>query len=147
MTSNELFHGALQRKGSPWRVLRSDLSGDPLTLEIGLDFARGSQFRCPGCGELCGAYDTVQKRWRHLFTEVDTPVQAELKEHKPVFRIDFSALKGLALTAKMIATADEQTATIAWLAEYPPPRLSAARPRGAAHLRARLRFGTEGRRP
>jgi transposase len=66
MSPNELFQAALQLKGSPWRVVRSDFSGEPPTLEIGLDFARGSQFRCPECGELCGAYDTVEKRWRHL---------------------------------------------------------------------------------
>jgi len=66
MTSNELFQAALQLKGSPWRVVRSDFSGEPPTLEIGLDFARGSQFRCPQCAELCGAYDSVEKRWRHL---------------------------------------------------------------------------------
>src|SRR6266404_2323763 len=66
MTSNELFQAALQLKGSPWRVVRSDFSGEPPTLEIGLDFAGGGRFRCPQCAELCGVYDTVQKRWRHL---------------------------------------------------------------------------------
>ena len=66
MSPNALFQAALQLKGTPWRVVRSDFNGDPPTLEIGLDFARGSQFRCPQCGELCGAYDTVEKRWRHL---------------------------------------------------------------------------------
>ena len=66
MTPNALFQAALQLKGSPWRVVRSDFSGEPPTLEIGLDFARGTQFRCPQCAELCGVYDTVQKRWRHL---------------------------------------------------------------------------------
>ena len=66
MTSNELFQAALQLKGGPWRVVRSDFSGEPPTLEIVLDFARGSQFRCPQCAELCGAYDSVKKRWRHL---------------------------------------------------------------------------------
>src|SRR5271166_6183393 len=66
MSPNALFQAALQLKGTPWRVVRSDFSGEPPTLEIGLDFARGSQFPCPQCGELCGAYDTVEKRWRHL---------------------------------------------------------------------------------
>jgi len=66
MTPNALFQAALQLKGSTWRVVRSDFSGEPPTLEIGLDFARGSQFRCPQCAELCGAYDSVEKRWRHL---------------------------------------------------------------------------------
>jgi hypothetical protein len=31
-----------------------------------LDFARGTQFPCPACEELCGHYDSVLKRWRHL---------------------------------------------------------------------------------
>ena len=66
MSPNALFQAALQLKGTPWRVVRSDFNGEPPTLEIGLDFARGSQFPCPQCGELCGAYDTVEKRWRHL---------------------------------------------------------------------------------
>jgi len=47
MTPNELFQTALPLEGSPWRVVRSDFSGEPPTLEIGLDFARGSRFRCP----------------------------------------------------------------------------------------------------
>src|ERR1700733_5342658 len=59
MSPNALFQAALQLQGTPWRVVRSDFSGDPPTLEIGLDFARGSQFPCPQCGELCGA-----KRYR-----------------------------------------------------------------------------------
>ena len=59
MSPNVLFQAALQLQGTPWRVGRSDFSGDPPTLEIGLDFARGSQFPSPQCGELCGA-----KRYR-----------------------------------------------------------------------------------
>jgi len=54
MTPNVLFQAALQLKGSPWRVVRSDFSGEPPTLEIGLDFARGSQFRERSCCDVAG---------------------------------------------------------------------------------------------
>src|SRR6266478_6098164 len=66
MTPNQLFQAALQLERSPWRVVRTDFSGQPPALEIGLEFVRGSQFHCPQCGELCGVHDTVEKRWRHL---------------------------------------------------------------------------------
>ena len=66
MTPDELFEAALQLKGTPWRVARSDFSGKPPVLEIELEFNRGSQFRCPQCGQLCGIHDSSQKRWRHL---------------------------------------------------------------------------------
>ena len=66
MTPNQLFQAALQLEESPWRVVRTDFSGQPPALEIGLEFVRGSQFHCPQCGELCGVHDTVEKRWRHL---------------------------------------------------------------------------------
>jgi transposase len=39
------------------------------TLEIGLDFPRGSRFACPetGCPQgACPVHDTTEKRWRHL---------------------------------------------------------------------------------
>jgi transposase len=66
MRANELFGAALQLGGTPWRVLRSDFSGEPPVLEIVLEFHRGSQFPCPKCGQPCGVHDTTQKRWRHL---------------------------------------------------------------------------------
>jgi transposase len=66
ITPNELFQAALQLSGTPWQVVRSDFSGQPPILEIELEFNRGSQFRCPQCGQLCGVHDSSQKRWRHL---------------------------------------------------------------------------------
>jgi transposase len=66
MTPDELFEAALQLNGTPWRVARSDFSGKPPVLELELEFSRGSEFRCPQCGQLCGVHDTAQKRWRHL---------------------------------------------------------------------------------
>jgi hypothetical protein len=62
MTPNELFQAALQLSGTPWQVVRSDFSGQPPILEIELEFNRGSQFRCPQCGQLCGVHDSSQKR-------------------------------------------------------------------------------------
>jgi transposase len=35
-------------------------------LRLWLDFAAGSQFVCPQCGEWCGVHGTVEKSWRHL---------------------------------------------------------------------------------
>lgn len=66
MSPDKLFEAALQLEGTPWRVARSDFSGKPPVLEIELEFSRGSQFRCPQCGRLCGVHDTTPKRWRHL---------------------------------------------------------------------------------
>jgi transposase len=66
MTPNELFQAALQLAGTPWRTVSSSFSGEPAVLEIRLDFAKGSEFVCPQCGELCGVHDTTEKRWRHL---------------------------------------------------------------------------------
>jgi hypothetical protein len=57
MTPDELFEAALQLAGTSWKVVRSDFSGKPPMLEIVLEFARGSQFQCPQCGQLCGVHD------------------------------------------------------------------------------------------
>ena len=53
----------------PWRVVSVDFDKDAGTLEIGLDFPRGSRFACPeeGCSEgSCPVHDSAEKRWRHL---------------------------------------------------------------------------------
>jgi transposase len=53
----------------PWQV--SAVSFDEMagSLEISLDFPRGSRFSCPepGCpNAACPVHDTTEKRWRHL---------------------------------------------------------------------------------
>lgn len=65
MESTRLFEMALGLSGE-WKVVRSDFKGSPKKLEIFLDFEEGSRFRCPECGEKCGAHDSTEKRWRHL---------------------------------------------------------------------------------
>ena len=53
----------------PWRVAGVEFDKDAGTLEVGLDFPRGSRFACPepGCAEdACPVHDTSEKRWRHL---------------------------------------------------------------------------------
>ena len=53
----------------PWQVVGVEFDKDAGTLEIGLDFPRGSRFSCPetGCPQgACPVHDTTEKRWRHL---------------------------------------------------------------------------------
>ena len=53
----------------PWQVVAVEFDKDAGTLEIGLDFPRGSRFACPetGCPQgACPVHDTTEKRWRHL---------------------------------------------------------------------------------
>lgn len=66
MKEIELFQMALSVL-PPWLVDRCDFDPDQKRLDIYIDFARGSEFTCYGCGrEGCKAYDTVEKTWRHL---------------------------------------------------------------------------------
>lgn len=53
----------------PWQVVSVDFDKDTGTLDIGIDFPRGSRFACPepGCTEAaCPVHDAAEKRWRHL---------------------------------------------------------------------------------
>lgn len=63
--ANRLFEMALGL-GSGWKVAKSEMDVDSRELKIWLDFAPGSQFACPQCGEFCPVHDTVEKRWRHM---------------------------------------------------------------------------------
>jgi len=65
MNEVELFQMALGL-ADPWRVVRSSFDVEKGRLDIKIDFPRGSRFCCPVCGELCAAYDTSDKTWRHL---------------------------------------------------------------------------------
>jgi transposase len=54
---------------APWQVVAVEFDKQAGTLEIGLDFPRGSRFACPetGCsGDARPMHDTIDKRWRHL---------------------------------------------------------------------------------
>src|SRR5438876_4544418 len=66
MTANALLESALQLKGTGWRVASSSFDGRPLRMEIVLAHQRGAAVRCPLCGAECAAYDSVERRWRHL---------------------------------------------------------------------------------
>ena len=64
----ELFRLALGL-APPWQVTSVEFDQEGGTLQIGLDFARGSRFACPceGCTEsACPVHDTEEKSWRHL---------------------------------------------------------------------------------
>lgn len=49
-----------------WFVVKTVFSSTEKRLDIYIDFERGSQFPCPECQELCGAYDTTELTWQHL---------------------------------------------------------------------------------
>ena len=66
MKDTELFQMALGIF-PPWLVERSDFDPEQKRLDIYIDFSKGGEFTCHGCGrEGCKAYDTVNKTWRHL---------------------------------------------------------------------------------
>lgn len=62
----ELFQQALGL-ASPWKVVGYEFSPARKQLVLTIDFAVGGTFSCPACERSgCKAYDTSQKRWRHL---------------------------------------------------------------------------------
>ena len=66
METKELFGLALGI-AEPWVVARVDLDPDERRLGIEIDFRRGGTFSCSECGVAgCKAYDTEERRWRHL---------------------------------------------------------------------------------
>lgn len=73
-----LFTAALGLQ-SPWRVASVRFDEEAKELHIDLDFARGSVFDCPGCGNPAKAYDTRERTWRHL----------NFFEHKCYLHADF----------------------------------------------------------
>ena len=64
----------------PWYVVRNELDTVERQLEIGIDFERGGTFACPECGRAgCKAYDTEERRWRHLnFVQFETVLSARV---------------------------------------------------------------------
>lgn len=65
MDANVLFGKALGL-GDGWKVVKSEMDVEGRQLKLWLDFAKGSQFACPDCGEYCPVHDTAEKHWRHL---------------------------------------------------------------------------------
>jgi len=81
--TEELFSRALGLE-EPWQVIEIEFSEADQEINIYLDFPRGSRFRCPKCGsEDVPAYDTNEKRWRHL-----NFFQHKAYLHCPVPRVD-----------------------------------------------------------
>lgn len=79
MNDRDLFALALGLM-KPWFVSSVELDADQKKLELSIDFERGSIFPCPECGAAgCKAYDTEQRRWRHLnFFEYETHLVARM---------------------------------------------------------------------
>ncbi len=81
--TEELFSRALGLE-EPWQVIQIEFSEADQEINVYLDFPRGSRFRCPKCGrEDVSAYDTKEKRWRHL-----NFFQHKAYLHCPVPRVD-----------------------------------------------------------
>ena len=82
MDANKLFEMALGL-GSGWKVVNSEMDVAGRQLKLWLDFAAGSQFACPSCGEYCPVHDTVEKQWRHLdFWQHETTLIARVPRTK-----------------------------------------------------------------
>lgn len=52
--------------GAPWFVSKVEFDEEKGRLDIDMDFAPGSQFACPVCGESCSVHDRRAHSWRHL---------------------------------------------------------------------------------
>ena len=52
----------------PWQIVGQVLDTDkqPHELRLSLKAARGSEFPCPECGQMCKAHDFKEMTWRHL---------------------------------------------------------------------------------
>ncbi len=62
---NSLFEKALNLE-PPWTIKKVEFDTDTGVLDIAIDFPRGSVFPCPKCGQPSKAYDSTEKKWRHL---------------------------------------------------------------------------------
>ncbi len=60
-----LFEQALNIQ-LPWKVKSVDFKETEKVINIHIDFERGSIFKCGKCGTDSKAYDTTEKKWRHL---------------------------------------------------------------------------------
>ena len=75
----KLFQQALGLE-SPWRVVGYEFSPAERKLTLRIDFENGGTFACPICDQGgCKAYDTSEKRWRHLnFFQHEAFIQARV---------------------------------------------------------------------
>jgi hypothetical protein len=66
MKETELIQLALMLT-PPWKVMGCQFDVNQKRLDIHIDFAKGSLFSCPVCGQTdCVVHDTEPKSWRHL---------------------------------------------------------------------------------
>lgn len=79
MQDRDLFALALGLS-KPWYVSSVEFDPDNKRLELHLDFKRGGTFPCAECGsDGCKAYDTEERRWRHLnFFQYETHLRARM---------------------------------------------------------------------
>lgn len=79
MQDKDLFALALGLN-KPWYVSGVEFEPEERRLELLIDFERGGTFACPECGAAgCKAYDTEEKRWRHLnFFQFETYLRARM---------------------------------------------------------------------
>ena len=93
MSLDALFTQALGL-ASPWKVVSTEFDPVAKTLELTIDFQRGSRFVDPDSGELCPVHDTVQRCWQHLnFFEHKTVLRARV----PRIRTPSGAVKNAEL--------------------------------------------------
>jgi transposase len=83
MKETELIQIALMLT-PPWKVAECQFDVNQKRLDIHLDFAKGSRFSCPTCGQSdCAVHDTDQKSWRHLnFFQHETYMYARVPRIK-----------------------------------------------------------------
>ncbi|WP_200873662.1 helix-turn-helix domain-containing protein [Candidatus Magnetobacterium casense] len=73
-----LFEQALNIQ-LPWKVTSIDFKKVEKVIDIHIDFTRGSIFKCSKCGNNSKAYDTTEKKWRHLnFFEYESYIIARV---------------------------------------------------------------------
>ena len=78
----DLFKSALGLQ-DPWQITNIEFSQDKGKLDIYLSYEKGSKFKSACCSELTGAYDTVDRTWRHLnFFQYETYLHVKLPRVK-----------------------------------------------------------------
>jgi transposase len=50
----------------PWEIGKIELQPKNKVVDVFITFKKGSKFKCSNCGKECNAYDTNERRWRHL---------------------------------------------------------------------------------
>ncbi len=82
----QLFETALGIK-KPWKIVPLKFDSIARKLDINVDFERGASFEYedpPGIQGFYKAYDTIDKRWRHLnFFEYECYINARTPRIKP----------------------------------------------------------------